>query len=332
MDNKLSGKNVLLISPVFFNYYKEMIKALEKMGASVEWFDERPSNSNLVKAILRVNKNFINYKLDKYYKSIINKIHGKKYDYILIVKPEGIPNDIIRQLKDLNPQSRIVIYLWDSIANNKEAKEKIKLADKVFSFDPIDCKKYNMNFRPLFYIEKYNELTKTKNKPEYDLLFVGTVHSDRYKVLKNVEKQLYSHGYKVNYYMYVPSRILFLIRKFVLRNFSGSTMEEFKFKSLSQDQIVSMVEESKVVVDIQHPKQIGLTMRTIEMLGADKKIITTNNHVKEYDFYNEDNILVVDREMNNLDMEFFKKDYVPIDKTIKEKYSLEAWLLELLCQ
>ena len=332
MESRLSKKRILLICPKFFNYHKEIIYALEQMGAYVDYFDERPSNTAVGKALLRINKRLIEHKIVSYYKTIVETISKNeyRYDYILIVKAEAIPKDVINRLRELNPGSKIIIELWDSISNNSQAAEKIDLVDKVFSFDRSDCLRYNMKFRPLFYINKYNKISKLNAKTQYDLLFVGTVHSDRYKILKNMEKKLLEKGYKVYYYMYIPSKILYYVRKYILRQFPGSSKEDFKFKPIGQDEVLSLVSKSKVILDIQHPNQTGLTMRTVEMLGANKKIITTNSDIKSYDFYCRTNIQVVDRKISNFDMNFFESEYVAVKDEIKQAYSLESWLLELL--
>lgn len=330
MENRLFYKNILLISPVYFNYYKEMISSLENMGAIVDWYDERPSNNFFVKSILRVNENLIKSNLESYYDKIIEKIKDKRYKYILIIKPEGIPVSSINKIKKMNPDAKVVMMLWDSIANNKAAIEKIKYADKVFSFDKNDCEKYKLTFRPLFYIEKYSDIANSKVKYEQDLLFVGTVHSDRYKILMNLKNKLEEQGHSCYFYMYIPYKIFYRVRKVLFNEFSGSSIDEFKFKPLSQGEIVDLVRKSRVVLDIQHPKQTGLTMRTIEMLGADKKILTTNNDIINYDFYNKDNIQLVDRDISDLDFRFFHTKYNKVPKEIKHNYSLESWLLELL--
>ena len=52
-------KKVMLIAPLFFGYYQEMIKELELMGCEVDYICDAPSNSNISKAIGRINKNLI---------------------------------------------------------------------------------------------------------------------------------------------------------------------------------------------------------------------------------------------------------------------------------
>jgi hypothetical protein len=77
---------------------------------------------------------------------------------------------------------------------------------------------------------------------------------------------------------------------------------------------------------MQHSKQTGLTMRTIETLGAKRKMITTNVNIKKYDFYNSNNILVMDE--HNLDEieQFISHEYEPLNDDVYKKYSLHSWL------
>ena len=123
MENRLFNKNILLICPKTFDYHVEIMNALLKIGAKVDYFDERPSNTAISKILIRVNKGLIVSKIREYYNKILNSINKKKYDYILIIKGESIPKDIILKLKKLNPQSKIILELWDSIANNAGAQE-----------------------------------------------------------------------------------------------------------------------------------------------------------------------------------------------------------------
>ena len=85
----------------------------------------------------------------------------------------------------------------------------------------------------------------------------------------------------------------------------------------------------KCVIDIESPTQNGLTMRTIEMIGLKKKLITTNKDIVNYDFYNPNNILVCDRDNFKIDKSFIETPYEELAKEIYEKYSLKGWLLQI---
>ena len=99
---------------------------------------------------------------------------------------------------------------------------------------------------------------------------------------------------------------------------------------MPSDQLTATLKQSKAVVDIQHPKQTGLTMRTIEMLGANKKIITTNSDIKHYDFYHPNNICIVKRNNVVVPTEFMTTPFVLVDERIKERYSINYFVLDIL--
>ena len=92
---------------------------------------------------------------------------------------------------------------------------------------------------------------------------------------------------------------------------------------------MNIFRESKCILDAPQAGQTGLTIRTIECLGAKRKMITTNKYIKEYDFYNEANILVYDGSIDK-DNKFFTTPYVEVQEDIYKKYSLREWLSFML--
>lgn len=56
-----------------------------------------------------------------------------------------------------------------------------------------------------------------------------------------------------------------------------------------------------------------------------KKLITTNPHVKEYDFYQPENILIVDRYNPVITKEFLNVPWKDISEEIYKKYSISSW-------
>jgi hypothetical protein len=67
-------------------------------------------------------------------------------------------------------------------------------------------------------------------------------------------------------------------------------------------------------------------MRTIETLGAKKKLITTNADVINYDFFRPENVLVVDRYNPVISKEFIDEPWKEIPEDIYKKYSISSWL------
>lgn len=65
-------------------------------------------------------------------------------------------------------------------------------------------------------------------------------------------------------------------------------------------------------------------------MGLHKKLITTNFNIKEYDFYNENNILVIDSENPKINLAFFEKPYEEIPTEILKKYIINGWIENML--
>jgi hypothetical protein len=330
--SELAGKKVLFICPRFFGYEHEIKCGLTRLGAHVDYYDERPFNSSISKILNRLNfKTLIKKKIESYYSDVLRNAVAVDYDHLLVVAPETITADFIKKIKFDNPKIKTTLYLWDSMKNKKNASNLIGYFDKVVTFDKADSlMDSRVSFLPLFYIDAYaKDLNKSKDY-SYLLAFIGTAHSGRFKLVTTIADSLGMKKTSNYFFYYSPSKLLFLLKKLFTDELNGLSFNDISFKSMTSEEIISVLADAKVVIDIEHPNQNGLTMRTIEMLGMQKKLITTNRAVMKYDFYNPNNILVVDRENPRVDVSFIHSEYSCIDDDILCKYSLSSWLISLL--
>lgn len=322
----LDNKKILFFSPKFFGYENDIKKELENFGAEVFYFDERPKNDFFTKVFIRLNqKKLIKRKINQYYTNIESQIKNIKFDYIFLLNVETVPLSFVEKIISSNSEIKIFTYFWDSINNRKHSLEYLKYSHKFFSFDSQD--KFvdeNIIFLPLFYNNDYKDLKNIDKNYKYDICFIGTLHSDRYDVVKKILSLM--EAKKSYVYFYSTSKILFLFQKLFDKNFKNIRKEDVSFSSLSKENTIDIINKSKVVIDIEHIKQKGLTMRTLEMLGANKKMITTNKEIVNYDFYNTDNIYIIDRNNINLDKSFFEIDFKSIEDNIYDKYSITQWI------
>lgn len=325
-SSELLGKKILYIAPKFFGYEQEIKQALiNKFGAYVDFYDDRPSNDIWTKVFIRLKlKSFVKHKVDSYYEAIFHTIQKKIYDYVFIVSPETLSQKELKRIKNLQPQAKLILYMWDSF-KNKNSLHLINMFDRVLSFDDRDVDKYNLYFCPLFYSENFKNIA-SKDVMTYDLCSIATAHSDRYKIITQIENQLSESGFKIFSFLYLPSKIMYWVRKIFLKGYRYGNISDFSFTPMTQAEVVSMMSKSNVILDINHPAQHGLTMRTFEAFGMHKKLITTNVNIKKYDFYNEANILIIDREKTIIDSKFMNTPYVFSSKDLYEKYSLNRWI------
>lgn len=327
----LQNKRILFISTRFFNYEIEIANKLRDLGARVDYFDERPSNTVITKGIIRLKRSFIQKKINSYYKTILANIEGEKYDFFFLVKGESIPSFFIKRLKVLQENCCFIYYTWDSFDNNPNALSVLHFFDKKLTFDPLDSEVYKLDFRPLFYIDRYKGIGSTE-KPKYKLIFLGTAHSDRYRLSTDVVNWCEKNNYSTFTYYYMQSKIGYFLKLAFDYSFKEFDYKKLNFSSLSINEIVEYYKESSIILDINHPGQRGLTMRIFEALAAGKKIITTNKGIMNYVFYDSDNIFVIDRQSIRLEKSFFESDFNQLNDEILWEMSLTGWINSVFLQ
>lgn len=331
--SKLTDKKVLLFAPRFFGYENEIANNIQRKASSCFFYDERAKPTTLEKILIRLNfRNVLLKKINSYYQNIIDKYPEGFFDFVIFLNPETITVELLQKLKEKQNKATFVLYMWDSFENKPHTKELLPYFDNKLSFNKQDCNDFGMSFRPLFYIDKYDSDKMDKNSCtyEYDIGFIGTIHSDRYKILKEVEEWAESEGLKTNYFMFFPSKVLYY--KYKIENLGKQKVDkkDFHYDSLNSNQVFDFLSKCNTVIDIQHPKQVGLTMRTIEMLGLRKKLITTNKDIVNYDFYNKENIYILDRNNTSLNKEFFNSNYNTCTDVVRDNYSINAFTDALL--
>lgn len=327
-----------MFAPGFFNYGEMIKEELVKLGAEVHLYDERPNPTSLEKILIRKARAILNRKIERYYDSIVALEAGFNADYIFFVNPEAVNDYCIKALKRSHSNAKTVLYMWDS-AKNKHIKQYFTMFDALFSFDRKDCEQYGMSFRPLFFSPVFEngqgdaarDAKQDDHNDEfvYDVSFVGTVHSDRAKVIYEVSKECDKKGLTYFWYLYIPGKLMYFLRRITSRYLSKIPSEYIHLTPISKERFAEIASSTNCTLDINHPKQTGLTMRTIEMLGSRRKIITTNESIREYDFYNPSNQILIDRNRVILDPVKIMTSYVDIDKTLYYKYSLRGWLEEI---
>lgn len=329
LQEHISGKNILFFSVQTFNLEKEITKKLRELGAIVDYYDERPSNNNFTKGIIRLKKSFYQRTIDKYYKGILKETVSKKYDFLFINKGELIPAFFLEEIKNQQPKCEFIFYIWDSFSNYPHPVTLLKYFDRKSTFDSADARNYNIGFRPLFYLDIYKKVKESDRKIKYDLIFLGTAHSDRYKISLRLVEWCRNNNLTSFCYYFMQSKAVYFFKKQFDKSFQEFDLKKLSFVSLNTEEIVNLYAESKVILDIHHPGQKGLTMRTFESIGAERKLITTNAEIIKYSFYNPNNICVINRDTLEIDKDFFQTNYEPLSEDLKKKMTMEGWLTDI---
>jgi hypothetical protein len=327
---------ILFFAPKFFNYEIAIKDELEKMGALVHLYDERHDPTAVEKILIRKARILVKDKIDSYYSEIAENEKTFNPDYVLFVNPEAVDGKSLELLKSACPKAMFILYMWDS-AKNKNIKQYFNKFDRLYSFDKSDCEKYGMKFRPLFFIPTFekqqyeNGIPQTKDNDNYiyDVSFIGTVHSDRVKIVSKMKEYCDVNGISYYWYLYVPGKLMYFLRWCTSSAFRSIDKKYVHTVPMPKDEFAKVSEGSRCVLDINHPGQTGLTMRTIEMLGACRKIITTNGEIRDYDFYIPSNQVVISRDKIEIDKDAVRKSYIDIDEELYEKYAIRGWIKDV---
>ena len=330
----LKEKRIMFFGVSFFGYELEMKKELERQGAIVDYYNERSVTSSIGRALIKIHPYIFYFKTKRYYDRILVKYKNQNINYVFFWSTDMIFPSIIKKIRKLLPNSKIINYQSDSIIKKIYIVKTLKYFDRTITYDRVDylCLKEKLNcvqFRPLFFLEDYQQDKVNDNKLEYKISFIGTIHSDRFAIIKAVEKIARKENYKIFIYKYLQSRFIYYFYRLTNKSFKGTSLNDFDFDKISSKEISKIYDESFAILDMQFPKNNGLTMRTIETLASRKKLITTNKDIENYDFYNLDNILIIDRKKPVIDKKFFVNDFIEIDKKIMNKYRLSSWIKDI---
>lgn len=313
-------KKVIFLSMKFFNYEETISQSISKKGFQCQLMYSEPEYSFFDSLIKKVDKDWFLKKTEKYILSKLNDIN--ECDYLIINFSPNLSDKSVELFRRKFPNIKIIYYIWDSVDNFPNVLNIANCCDKVYSFDRHDCKEYGYTFLPLFY-SPINSHENKEKKYDYSMIFsIYPKKVSNYLLLKNAlpdKKIAFKH-------IFVPKKMYYYYKSF-FKEFKVLKKKDVKFYSLSRKKVYDIFESSKVTIDCPLTNQRGLTMRTFEALSLGIKIVTTNEDIINYDFYNENNIFVVKNKEDVVTEEFFD---LPFDySNSMEKYSIDNFVKRL---
>ncbi len=249
----------------------------------------------------------------RYYNRIFKEriaVLKKNYDIILIIRPDILNNAALGMLR--SRANYFVAYYWDVVSFFPRKLAIRKYFDKIFSFDPADCNHYGFYFLSNFY---YYE----KETPiAYQVYNIST------------------YDYRKDFIEKIAERLQQLHISFCLKAVHHAPFQNIYItylpEVLNYREMLSEIAATQVLLEVQKKEQRGLTFRPFEALGLNKKLITTNPEIRKYDFFDENNILVLEYtdEAPEIPADFFFTPYKPVEKEKREKYHLKNWISTIL--
>lgn len=317
----LKDKKILFVGIGFYDYEDIIKRTLSSYGAEVTYFSS--VQTNVLARIL--NKLKLHAWALCIQQSLKRKnIESKKGNNIIfIVKGQNLQQSDIDLMRLYNPHAKFIIYLWDSLVRHENRELLLNNFDNIWSFDREDCIKNNkLKFRPLFF-RTISHLREAK----YTMSFIGWMHSDRLHILKEIRKQLKKRGETYCFKLYL-SKVEYIYNRYFCHSLKKEDEEFIITNPLKYSDVQDIMNASKTVLDIAHPLQSGLTMRTIESLAAGCFLITTNPDIRNYKEIDINSYYVMDRKELKLP-HFSKIGYYKQNNTFFKYYSIEGFIEEI---
>jgi hypothetical protein len=316
-------RRMLLISPRFFGYEQDIAREFGRAGFAVDLVDERPSNSALAKAALRLRASLLTRIVRRYYDGLVERGLTRDYDLVLVIKGEVVPDWFLARVRADSPLATMAFYTFDSLSNSANFVELLHHFEHLYSFQPgataVDPR---FRLKHLFFAPEFRPLDGNAER-KYDVAFIGTLHSDRYRYVKRLMAG-FAHTYA---YFYVQAPWYFRVRRFTSARFREVAPGDVSFAKLDRAAVAHVFRESRAVLDMQHEDQIGLTMRTFEAIASGAYLVTSNRYIQETEIMGTGRVIVADDELD------LPASLAELPETSGapdgfERYSLASWVRE----
>lgn len=345
-------KKILLYAPPYMDLYKDIIQELTHMGYDVDYLEEMKDSEdpyNLRSGIYKQQDKaksveIFNSKLKGKWIDLLNNKYKLNYDYFLVLDGQAIHSCVFDILRKRNSNLRCVNYLFDTSKVVYEFYHKFKYFDDVFSFDPNECREYDLKYLPIYWVKGDN------SKNNFTLFGFGAYIDTRFKLFRKLkevaDKYHFKSFLKLYQYTSVKLNLIFYI-KYYIRKILGKN-SQFSFSpsflrssmgttlSFAPQKFREYIYSSDIIIDTCAEGQVGMTARFMWALGAGKRIITNNTSVKKCDFYTSDQIFIINDiskfSVSDDLIRFITKGYkMPLALRNKvDEYRIDNWLQILL--
>lgn len=299
--NQIKKEEILIIynSVTFFeNIIKQRGYHLDNL-----YKDEKFSTRLIQKLCKKLNLNDF-FLFGKWFKNINN------YKIIIVFAP--VEDKVLEYIKSKNHDLRIVYWFWNPAYRIGRPTPLHYKVSELWNFDKGNATQYKMQFNNTFYFEEIKPSSFDQIETN-DIVFVGR-NKHRSKTLLNFKSQFDQLKLKSLFHI-VPNR---------------DEENPNNIKELSYQEYINLLCNSKAILDIMPPSQIGLTLRPMESIFLHRKLITDNIHIKEEPFYNKNNIFILGEDnIHNL-REFLEIPYEEISQEIKINYDFNQWIERII--
>ena len=219
----------------------------------------------------------------------------------------------LKWLKINNPKARCVFVIWNPIEYVKiDLKKLKKIGFDIWSYDKEQCDKYKVKQNLSFFCKSMYPLDEMEQiEIKNDICYVG---KDKGRFDK-IKKLIKNNGWeKQKWNLYITADHFW--QRFKNKNYK---------KNISYLDVQKIQAASKSILEIVPSQSVNITMRAIDAMVLNRKLVTDSKNAVNMDYYNKNNVFVIGVDEPDSMEDFLNLPYVPVDKSIVEKYELKNW-------
>lgn len=266
---------------------------------------------NLLERVLReicFKSSYLPHKM--WYNKKIKKENPK---YILVSDPL-MTREYLEWLHDVFPDAQLNFTYGNMVGRAKHLlPNQLPSYYRIWTYDEHDCKIYGLRLCTVSaYFKNY---VKPKEKTEFDVLYVGA-DKGRGEYLLQLEAKMKEMGLRTKFVITAVSRT--------------DKKKSYYQKRLDYIEIIDLIVKSKAILNVALENQKGITVRDMESLFFDVKLLTTNSCINQTDIYHPNNVFLING--LNLDglKEFIATPHIVISDEIKQRHTYDRYIEEII--
>lgn len=198
-----------------------------------------------------------------------------------------------------------IIYYWNPICHQDNIRQLRKYF-KIYSYSLQDAQRYELNYNPQFFV---NIPIERYAIDEFDGIFIGR-NKSRLKTLERV-------------YRYFDHPFFYVVKD----GNENSKILKLYDKQISYLDYIQLLSKSKSIVEILFSDNADFSLRTMEALFYQKKLITNNRFILQTPFYNDNNIYILNESTTKNDIQaFLEKPFVLYKEEYINYYEFNSWV------
>lgn len=253
-------------------------------------------------------------RLDLPFKAIwYNKKYQKINPDVIILGDPLITPHYIEWLHKQTPDAKLIL-IYENRAEQTINPQNVPRYVNRWSYDLDDCKKYGMNKTHSNYFDIYS-IESNNNDIKYDILYLGR-DKGRMEQLLRYKECFEEIGLSTYFHICAD------------RSFLRMKNRHYK-RVLPYTDYLELLKKSRAILNIVPQGQKSITQRELEAVFDNKKCITNNEGILDFDLYDKSRYFILGQDDIDDLRTFLYTEFKPVDKDVLDNYTFES-VIELI--